>query len=272
MTVFDGYWPPRLDGPGRIEAGGLLLAWAALIALLGAGHENGFGLFQAPESGLYAPLITGGAINLFAFALVAFWVFPAWRQGRNHVGAGLILLAIAAGNVLLQTIAQSVIIAASAEALRGTPVTRLAVENLHGAVAILVIAVIYRAIRDAVRRPEPVSDVGEPGAHFVVIGRGRSAVRLPAQSVRFVQAAGNYLEIGLEDRRRMVYGALKDVMEADTGGRFIRIHRSWIVNLDAVRQMSRTAARLDDTELPVGARYADAALEAWNERLARKPS
>jgi LytTr DNA-binding domain len=66
--------------------------------------------------------------------------------------------------------------------------------------------------------------------------RGR-ILFLVAGDIRWIEGAGNYLRIHLESESHMVRETISDFEARLDPARFVRIHRSVIVNLDAVREM-----------------------------------
>lgn len=66
-----------------------------------------------------------------------------------------------------------------------------------------------------------------------VKGRGKT-LRLPVESIFWVEAAGDYLCIHAEDGTHVMRGTMKGMEEALDPKRFQRIHRSTIVNVDRV--------------------------------------
>jgi two-component system LytT family response regulator len=88
---------------------------------------------------------------------------------------------------------------------------------------------------DAVERTRDALDVAPLRRLFA-----RSGVRIvpiPVESIRRVQAAGDYAEIHSTLGRFLVQVALGDLLSRLDPERFRQVHRSHIVNLDHVRQM-----------------------------------
>ena len=92
-------------------------------------------------------------------------------------------------------------------------------------------------------------------------------VRVRISDIRYVEGMSEYLKVWLKDQRKPVVTLLSmKKMEERLPDSFMRIHRSYIINLDTVREAGHNRVFLDDgTELPVGAlhredfqRYLDA--------------
>lgn len=87
---------------------------------------------------------------------------------------------------------------------------------------------------------EPLA-LGANGAKIILRTRGRVIV-VDEGEIDWVDAAGNYVRVHVGPARHQVRGTLKDVeaVLTSSGDRFVRVHRSTIVNLHSVREFVRT--------------------------------
>jgi two-component system LytT family response regulator len=68
--------------------------------------------------------------------------------------------------------------------------------------------------------------------------RERGRLRLvPVGDVDWIGAAGNYVELHVGDHTHLVRGTLNELESRLPERRFVRVHRSTIVNLDRVREL-----------------------------------
>jgi two-component system LytT family response regulator len=67
--------------------------------------------------------------------------------------------------------------------------------------------------------------------------RGARIVPIPVESIRRVQAAGDYTEVHCATGRFLLHVSLADLLSRLDPERFRQVHRSHIVNLDQVREM-----------------------------------
>lgn len=85
-------------------------------------------------------------------------------------------------------------------------------------------------------------------------------VRVNMRDVRYVESMGSYLRFHLKDQTRPIMALLtmKKIEEHLSPNDFMRIHRSFIVNLHEIQEVSRNHIILDDnTSLPIGELYRD---------------
>jgi two-component system, LytTR family, response regulator len=113
-------------------------------------------------------------------------------------------------------------------------------------------------------RPEPAAPGGNPSkALDRIVVRGSGRVRLlPVDQISWIEADGMYVKLHTRDRavylHRALLGSLDGALDAR---RFVRIHRSAIVNIDVVAELRQdphgdyVAVLHDRTEIRVGRRF-----------------
>jgi two-component system LytT family response regulator len=94
-----------------------------------------------------------------------------------------------------------------------------------------------------------------PVEHVTVEKGGRTFL-LPAREIDWVRAAGNYVELHARGETFLVRATLKAVAERLPAPRFLRIHRSIVVNLDRVVEIERRAVGEDRVVMADGTRLA----------------
>jgi DNA-binding LytR/AlgR family response regulator len=80
--------------------------------------------------------------------------------------------------------------------------------------------------------PQPELEKGR----YLAVGDGAVTHQVPIDDIVQVTAAGNYVEIEIGGRA-LLHRATLATMESELGGRFVRIHRSRLVNRDAIRRI-----------------------------------
>jgi DNA-binding LytR/AlgR family response regulator len=95
------------------------------------------------------------------------------------------------------------------------------------------------------RQPKTISDLrftrvdGGLGARLILRIRGRVIVVNEAD-IDWIDGAGNYIRFHAGGAKHQVRGTLKEVLEMLAGDRFVRVHRSTIINIQSVREFVRT--------------------------------
>jgi two-component system LytT family response regulator len=71
---------------------------------------------------------------------------------------------------------------------------------------------------------------------FVVKSGGRVTF-VKADRIRWVEAAGDYVRLHTPDKKHLLRKTMKEMTEALDSDQFLRIHRSTIINVDALQEM-----------------------------------
>lgn len=85
-------------------------------------------------------------------------------------------------------------------------------------------------------------------------------VRVSISEIRYVEGMSEYVKIFLEGQKPLVVLlSMKKLEERLPASAFMRIHRSYIVNLAKIREVNKNRVIMDaDTYLPIGENYKDA--------------
>jgi two-component system, LytTR family, response regulator len=119
-----------------------------------------------------------------------------------------------------------------------------------------------REQRDLGRRLAPPAD-GARTPERLLLKLGERMVFVPVEAIERVEAEGNYVRIHAGKERYLVRGTLAGMEKLLDPRRFLRIHRSTVVNLDRVREVRPafagdcTVVLHDGTELRLSRRYRD---------------
>jgi DNA-binding LytR/AlgR family response regulator len=89
-------------------------------------------------------------------------------------------------------------------------------------------------------------------------------VKVSLDKLMFVEGLRDYLKLWSETGSLVIYGTMKQMEnELSHRGLFMRINKSYIVNLAFVRELDGNLVRIKDYELPVGHTYAVAVHETF---------
>ncbi|MFK5856752.1 MAG: response regulator [Bacteroidota bacterium] len=81
-------------------------------------------------------------------------------------------------------------------------------------------------------------------------------VKLKIYDILFVKSDKNYLEIYLPGKKHLVRGKLTDFAKS-LSNNFIQVHRSYIINTEAIEKFSTEFLLINDVKIPVGTNYKD---------------
>ena len=94
----------------------------------------------------------------------------------------------------------------------------------------------------------------DPISKVIYIKSDRKTVKLLLADIFYIEGMNNYVIFHTENKRHVVYRSITDLlMELDQ--RFVRIHKSYVINKDKVESFSKEGVNLLDKEIPVGKTY-----------------
>lgn len=98
-------------------------------------------------------------------------------------------------------------------------------------------------------------------------------VRIETGTIRYIEAMSEYLRIACDDRTKpvVVLLSMKKIEEHLPSSRFMRIHRSYIINLSRIREVKKNHVLLDDdSSLPIGDNYKEAFMAYLSSKFLTK--
>lgn len=85
--------------------------------------------------------------------------------------------------------------------------------------------------------------------------------KLNVDDILWVEAFGDYIKIQTHDKVHTVYSTIKKIEEKLSGQKFVRIHRSFIVNIAQITNVSVTNLEINKRIIPISETYKDVLLQ-----------
>lgn len=98
-------------------------------------------------------------------------------------------------------------------------------------------------------------------------------VRIAIDSILYIEAMSEYLRISCDDKAKptIVLLSMKKIEEHLPSSMFMRIHRSFIINLKKIIEVKKNHVILEgDVSLPIGDNYKDAFMNYLNSKILTK--
>ena len=112
---------------------------------------------------------------------------------------------------------------------------------------------------------------GESNAdeEYLFVKSEYSMIRIRFDEIKYIEGMSDYVRIYIEGRDKPVMSLLsiKGLEERLPSDRFMRVHRSYIVNLEKIREVTRLRIVFGNTYIPVGENYKDKFNSYIKERL-----
>lgn len=103
----------------------------------------------------------------------------------------------------------------------------------------------------------------EPESDYIFLKVEYQLVRVALNEILYIESLKDYVKVWLEgkDKALLSLSSLKALEERLPPNRFMRIHRSFIISLDKITSINKTAVHIGKTLITVGDQYKDAFAE-----------
>ncbi|WP_254504272.1 LytR/AlgR family response regulator transcription factor [Aquimarina spinulae] len=89
---------------------------------------------------------------------------------------------------------------------------------------------------------------------FIFIREDRKQVKVFYDNILYIESVKDYIKIHLSNKTRLIKYSLT-AFEDRLDERFIRTHRSYIVNRDKITAYTKQDIEIDAIEIPIGENY-----------------
>lgn len=111
-----------------------------------------------------------------------------------------------------------------------------------------------------VPQPGPEAPATAEEKRHIFIQDGKNTFRLLYDDVDYLEGYGEYVKVITNSKTYIVRDSLTEFENRLSHGSFLRIHKSYIVNLQKIKGFSTIHVLLKDIELPVGRIYREKAM------------
>lgn len=114
--------------------------------------------------------------------------------------------------------------------------------------------------------PRKNSNVEPAGNDSIFVRSNGKHVKLQLSQIYFIESLRDYVIFRTEEKRYIVHSTLKNIEERLAGdGRFLKVHRSYIVNTECITDYDDRTVFLSDHEVPVSRANKQALKEQLNQ-------
>jgi len=101
---------------------------------------------------------------------------------------------------------------------------------------------------------------------FIFVKSNSRLVKLNTKEIYYIEALKDYVVINTADRRYTIHSTMKDIERKMPDKDFVRVHRSFIVRLDKIKEIDHANVVLDNEKkvIPVGGSYKELLQERLN--------
>ncbi len=90
----------------------------------------------------------------------------------------------------------------------------------------------------------------------LTVQKGNASIALAITDIDYISAAGNYVDVFSRGQTYLLRATMKQLSDQLSETDFVRIHRSYIINVSALKSLTTDSVQLRTEQmLPVGAKY-----------------
>jgi DNA-binding LytR/AlgR family response regulator len=105
---------------------------------------------------------------------------------------------------------------------------------------------------------------------FFFIKSGQKIEKIMLQDVVYVEGMSNYVIIHTKQKKHISYLTFKGLEEQLPSSNFIRIHKSFLISLAAIKSIDGSEVTLDNITLPISKNYKDEVMARIEKRLFKR--
>lgn len=118
------------------------------------------------------------------------------------------------------------------------------------------------AIRKALLRAGENSDAKREDQDHIFVNSSLKKVKVVINEIKWIEGLGDYVKVVTEDANILVLSTMKAFITKLPENRFLRIHKSYIVNLNKVQQFSGALVEVGGQQIPLSRHKKDELEEA----------
>lgn len=101
----------------------------------------------------------------------------------------------------------------------------------------------------------------DPTTDYLFVSKDRKKVKVCFQQIMYVESLRDYLKVHLKAGEALQFKGSITAFAKKLDQRFLRVHRSFIVNCHEITAYTRYDVEIGDVEIPIGDHYKEAVLE-----------
>lgn len=117
----------------------------------------------------------------------------------------------------------------------------------------------FRAIEKYLQQTRPVKPIGksteQKAPEFIYLRSNKKHYKIATSEILYIESDKDYITLHLTGRKLAIKQPISEVEEMLDATKFLRIHRSYLVNTDKITAFTASEIEIDAVELPIGTNY-----------------
>lgn len=122
-----------------------------------------------------------------------------------------------------------------------------------------------KAVKKALELHQLRNDSSEDLGEAIIIKSNLKKLKIYTSKIKWVEAFGDYIKIITDDENHLVLSTMKSFESELPEGKFVRVHKSYIVNVERVEKFNSKFAEIGNTKIPISRNKKDVISEAISQ-------
>lgn len=108
-----------------------------------------------------------------------------------------------------------------------------------------------KAVQKAIDQKLMLKQTPEDEGEFIFIKSNLKNFKIFISKIKWIEAFGDYVKIITEDENHLVLATMKSFENDLPKEKFLRVHKSYIINIDKVQRFNSKVAEIGSTQIPL---------------------
>ncbi|HTS44171.1 MAG TPA: LytTR family DNA-binding domain-containing protein [Puia sp.] len=102
---------------------------------------------------------------------------------------------------------------------------------------------------------------------YIFVKSDYQMVKINLKDILYIEGLDDYIKIYLSQKSVLTLMTLKTITQKLPPKEFLRVHRSYIVPISKIENVSKSKIRIADREIPIGVSYSDSFFAAMEDKM-----
>ena len=108
-----------------------------------------------------------------------------------------------------------------------------------------------KAVKKALELHQLRNEVPEDHGEAIIIKSNLKKLKIYTTKIKWIEAFGDYIKVITDEDSHLVLSTMKSFEKELPEGKFVRVHKSYIVNLERVEKFNSKFAEIGKTKIPI---------------------
>lgn len=110
---------------------------------------------------------------------------------------------------------------------------------------------------DLITQPKVVQTNNKPAQNFIFVKSEYENIKINTNEIVYLQGLKDYIKIFTNTKTSSILtlSSFKEILEKLPENKFIRVHRSYVVNIDYITALQKSKIIIQDLRIPIGETY-----------------